>query len=673
MISGTLGPVASAFSICSLVRPWRQYYPPGSDIQKASFIRDPAWLTAINAVQLVIAVWANVFLLLNMARRIRFTIAQPVTIVGWYISSISLVSLAATAAGPLQLQPTSEHIWSQAFYYGVYAAAIYFLVASLMTVTFFGAHAGYYDKDFMLTTSQRTLMLQTIMFLMYLLIGALVFSTIEGWNYLDAVYWADVTLFTIGFGDYATSTTLGRALLIPYALIGVISLGLVIGSIRSLMLDRGRRNIDNRIMENKRRKKLRRMTQKGKDEILEPVQGTMGIGGRAPTNLSEFDRRREEFKLMRRIQHQAARRRRWIALAISTSTWLVLWLVGAWIFLECERRYQDWTYFDAFYMCFISLMTIGYGDVTPISNGGKSFFVLWSLLALPTMTILISHAGDTVIKGIRDATDSLGSITILPGDRGFERELKRVLHMASCGVLFEEDIQDTPPGFLGAAQQSQGSESENERDEGERGQKRRTIRLHAKKAASRRAGDKAAAAGRSKANNASSEGEKGAEAGVPTASRSSTLAQLSHRRTSLGARRLEVPEIPDRKAEYRLMLIEEIAQVTQHLKYKPPRRYTFQEWARYLKLIGEDEASAETHRKVEIDQRNRSHGNGKATDDRGANRRPNGGEMRNEDGGRTQWSWVGDKSPLLGSQDEAEWILEKLIRKLDDELREDAE
>ena len=40
-------------------------------------------LTAVNAIQLAMALVANVFLLLNMARRIRFDIAQPVTMVGW--------------------------------------------------------------------------------------------------------------------------------------------------------------------------------------------------------------------------------------------------------------------------------------------------------------------------------------------------------------------------------------------------------------------------------------------------------------------------------------------------------------------------------------------------------------------------------------------------------------
>lgn len=40
-------------------------------------------LTVVNAIQLAMAIVANVLLLLNLARKVRFTIAQPVTIVTW--------------------------------------------------------------------------------------------------------------------------------------------------------------------------------------------------------------------------------------------------------------------------------------------------------------------------------------------------------------------------------------------------------------------------------------------------------------------------------------------------------------------------------------------------------------------------------------------------------------
>lgn len=54
------------------------FFPAGWDVDSL-----PRRLLAINAIQLALALVANVFLLLNMARRVRFGIAQPITMLGW--------------------------------------------------------------------------------------------------------------------------------------------------------------------------------------------------------------------------------------------------------------------------------------------------------------------------------------------------------------------------------------------------------------------------------------------------------------------------------------------------------------------------------------------------------------------------------------------------------------
>ncbi|KAG7286056.1 hypothetical protein NEMBOFW57_008359 [Staphylotrichum longicolle] len=638
MIAGTLGPVASAFSICALVKPWRQSYPPGTDVTTAPFIPDPPWLTAINAVQLVIAIFANLALFLNMTRRLSFTIAQPVTIVGWYISSFALIALTATASGPLVIQPAEDFIWSQAFYYGIYSAVLYFLVASLMVVTYACALAGRYPKDFMLTPSQRTLMLQTIMFLLYLEVGALVFCKIEGWMYLDAVYWAAVTLFTVGFGDIYANTVLGRSLLMPFSLVGIISLGLVIGSIRSLVLDRGKTRLGARMVEKKRRRTLRRMTRRGNDEILVPIKDdppTLSSVRTDSSGLTEFERREREFRLMRKIQDVAARRRRWFAMSISTSTWLVLWLLGAKVFEECEARYQGWTYFDGFYFSFVSLTTIGYGDMTPVSNAGRSFWVFWALLALPTMTVLISNAGDTIVKGIRDATDQIATVTILPSEAGFKKDLKKLLRMLSFGVLFDkESPEQEPPGFLGHPQRLKEAARADNKDDDAKMQCTKTRPTSKPKAPTPPPPKRSAP--------------------ITTPKKTSTRAESKPPRKKED----EGTSHPPRDAAPQA---------------PPPRKYTFHEWAWYLRLIGEDEADAERHRKANghrhaHDQAHGGRGTGTGTGTGSTRGSSVGG--RGGGGGKTAHLELGgEQEPVMGSQEEAEWILERLIARLADELR----
>lgn len=161
----------------------------------------------------------------------------------------------------------------------------------------------------------------------------------------------------VGYGDFPVNHNLSRGLLIPYVLIGVITLGLLIVSIRSLILERGRKRLDIRMVEKQRRKLVRTMTTKGRDEILEPIREPyLSRANTRDLQMDEYERRRAEFLLMRKIQARSTTRRRWMAVAVSTSVWLLLWLVGAAIFQHVEYPYQKWTYFDGFYFAFVTLL-----------------------------------------------------------------------------------------------------------------------------------------------------------------------------------------------------------------------------------------------------------------------------------------------------------------------------
>lgn len=154
--------------------------------------------------------------------------------------------------------------------------------------------------------------------------------------------------------------------------------------------------------------------------------------------------------------------------------------------------------------------------------------------------------------------------------------------------------------------------------------------------------------------------------------------------------RQDIPaEIPT-GVDYHILLIEEIKNVTQHLKSHPPRKYTFQEWAWYLKLIGEDESNPDTHRKAMPhvhhkgsgrlrDGNGKDNGNIKNGNNRSAEENPDqiqsedktgDSETKTDGEHHIQWSWVGARSPLMSSREEAEWILEKLTQKLAQELRQ---
>jgi hypothetical protein len=194
LITGTFGPMANAFSICALVENWRIAIPQGEPDSAGTDIPDPTWLIAVNAVSLVFALIANMSLLLNMTQRLKFTIAQPITIIGFWMSSVLLIALIVVASYDFHAPGVQDQALTQAYYYACWAAGLYQIISYLMCMTILGAIKKKYDSKFNLTVAQRTLMLQTIAYFTYLLLGALVFSKIEGWRFLDAVYWADFTL-----------------------------------------------------------------------------------------------------------------------------------------------------------------------------------------------------------------------------------------------------------------------------------------------------------------------------------------------------------------------------------------------------------------------------------------------------------------------------------------------
>jgi len=123
---------------------------------------------------------------------------------------------------------------------------------------------------------------------------------------------------------------------------------------------------------------------------------------------------RDRFNTMRAIQDDNKRFKRYFSLGMSIIAFGMLWCLGAVVFMRAEQDTQHMSYFDALYFCYVSLLTIGYGDFSPKSNAGKPFFVVWSLIAVPTMTLLISDLGDTVIASYKRGTFKVADWSIMP-------------------------------------------------------------------------------------------------------------------------------------------------------------------------------------------------------------------------------------------------------------------
>ena len=90
---------------------------------------------------------------------------------------------------------------------------------------------------------------RSLVFLVFLtlLIGTIFYSYQEGWGLIDAFYFSVTTLTTIGFGDPAPTTPVGKLFTVGYILSG---LGLIAGFINAIAeenLSRGTRRRRNEV------------------------------------------------------------------------------------------------------------------------------------------------------------------------------------------------------------------------------------------------------------------------------------------------------------------------------------------------------------------------------------------------------------------------------------------
>lgn len=300
----------------------------------------------------------------------------------------------------------------------------------VLCVNMLGYFLGHYPQHFDLTDEHRNMILQTIMFCLWLSGGAGIYHRVDGLSYANALYFCDVTILTIGFGDFRPTTEAARGILFPYAAGGIIILGLLISSIRNFVRDVShdviRRHVarqakDIRAQNTKKHRKHGHSSQPPEVPCgirhIHSTENSSRTGHHSDhvtlTGARTLDIK-DRFAALRTVQRRTRRFTHYFTLALSVVAFCIVWFVGAIVFWRMERTQQHWTYPNALYFCYVALLTIGFGDFTPTSNSGKPFFVVWSLVAVPTMTILISHMGETVIAGYKRGGLMLAAWSTLP-------------------------------------------------------------------------------------------------------------------------------------------------------------------------------------------------------------------------------------------------------------------
>ncbi|KAG8627076.1 hypothetical protein KVT40_004559 [Elsinoe batatas] len=542
----------------------------------------------------------------------------------WYLATGILIAITTSMdihVPPLRPQQT----YSQGFWYAVLAAIMYLIASMLLMVNMLGYFLGHYPQEFELTESQRTLILQTMLFFIWLASGGAIFAKVEqtygdgntNWSYVNSLYFSDVTILTVGFGDLSPTSSAGRGLVFPYSVAGTIMLGLVISSISRFATELGSEKVVDKRRERTRIRTVDRVV--SSPEELHRLRGNMqspqigSISGPSdpvnnsarlripePQNLDKTSSNasaltflpkplrpnqkprplllrdeKDRFRTMRRIQLKTRKYKQWTGLMLSIFSFCVLWLLGALVFFFAESQTQGLTYFEALYFCYVSLLTIGYGDLAPKSNLGRPFFVLWSLIAVPTMTILISAMGDTVIQGFKKGVEKGAEVTILPRRGVIGDILKR------SGII----------GWIEDRKAKKELEDRRERGFDVGPDEEQTV----------------------KADEAVNE--------VLNPAEDTTTAGEDDREPS--------------EFELATRLALAIQRVAMDLRESPPKRYEYDEWLEFTTLI-----------------KFTNYGSSRAN------------KHSSEEEGLIEWDWIGEDSPMMAKQSEPEFVLDRLCESM---------
>lgn len=288
----------------------------------------------------------------------------------------------------------------------------------------------------------------------YLAVGIIAFSfVLMHWPVVDSLYFAVVLFSTVGYGDLHPTTAWAQLFTIFYAIYGIVVLGIFLGILADMILERQQEKKDDRMAE-ARRKYLNKFEQRLEGEATFSEHGTTSW----LSSNSDF------------LRHT------WIVLRRQALSIVILVLLAVPVIIL-----EQWDVIKGLYWMVITATTIGLGDETPVHAWSKALCILYIPLAVSVAGGFLGAIASSYVDQRNDAleekfmkramtlsdlrkmdTDSDGMVSeaeflsymlvtlqkVDPEDVDELRTLFRTLDKTRTGFINEEDIA---PGFQQAA------------------------------------------------------------------------------------------------------------------------------------------------------------------------------------------------------------------------------
>jgi hypothetical protein len=224
----------------------------------------------------------------------------------------------------------------------------------------------------------------------YILLGYCFFGLKYGWSFIDCLYFAMVTVTTVGYGDLLPATTFGDQLFTGiYAFMGVGFIGFVIKELTMLFAE----------MLKEIEKALQKETVRAANHLIRQASSKT-CNQTDQSSVREVGKKLQAMMAASKEQQETRGTVAWYlrGLAICTGSVIACWAVGGIILVLTE----GFRFTDSFYCAAITSLSVGYGDFYPSSQEGRLCYalyiplsVVWILSCIGRLTMMLSEMQTT--------------------------------------------------------------------------------------------------------------------------------------------------------------------------------------------------------------------------------------------------------------------------------------
>ncbi|KAM0750985.1 voltage-gated potassium channel [Meredithblackwellia eburnea MCA 4105] len=382
LLCAVLAPLATLLDIPALTQKW--YTLDGKSAP------DPGASLVLSAVGLAMNVCANALLVA------RFTVRESwwrkvttASVICWCVKLVvAIVNLSVYGA---LTRNSPGYSYDEGFWCAVVSCIISGMIVFLLVAHYILRFDRPSSSGALIRVAGAQFILTVMWFISVIGVEGLIFSKVEGWTFLQGIYFAVVTAFTIGFGDFEPTYTVTRVLLFPFAVFSIALLAAQIGVLVDFL---------NTAAENRRSRWRVRYERKVKEgDTLAHSRHPEVRPGRMK-EVEEGERKHlalaEEIAALQKMEKLWERHEMVFALTTSSLSLLVFWLIGGAAFMAIE----GFAFGSSMYFCYVFFLTIGYGDYSPSTPGGRVFFIVYALMAVPVVTNFVLNSFTSILHSI---------------------------------------------------------------------------------------------------------------------------------------------------------------------------------------------------------------------------------------------------------------------------------